>query len=444
MKNFDGLSSRTGRPPARVPRWGGLTKKIASPPAPAAAIKPRPAQPGIARKPGRPWRKGVAAALALALLLVGVFSFLILPEARIKIELRTEPTTRDLQIQVDQKQPAADPASLAIPGKVIEQDVSQSKTFTPTGSRNIGQTASGFVSIYNFSKTTLILKAQTTVLTANNHKYYFTQDVGNIRPTAFIGLSQQQEVDPTSLIPPVPVIAAAAGGEYNLPKGTRLEIENEAFGKQPDILYAVVAEDLAGGTTKNVKVVTQSDVAAAYDSLGKDLIASARQALANQNPNLKLLDNAYTTQLMDQKTSVQPGAQVEQFDASISLKLRALVYDDSDVQKVVVDRIARLLPSNQTLQTGGTSTRLQESLLSVNLDSGQAVLQTHFEGQIIYKLDQQDLVEKLKGRNAQEIKEILLSRPEVAAAEIKFYPFWVKSAPKFSNKIILDITQPSP
>lgn len=410
---------------------------------------PAPVPPGPSRRakdsrvpPGRKiWRKAIAGSGGVALLLLLLFSFLILPEARVTVTVRSEPVTKDFDIRVDKNLDKPDATELSVPGKVVEQEISGNKTFSATGSRNVGRAASGFVNIYNFSKTTLILKAQTTTLTANGRKYRFTQDVGNIRPTALLGL-ENQEVDPSSLIAPVPIAAVGPGEEYNLSKDTRMEIENEAFGKQPKILYAMASENIAGGTTQSIKVVTAADIASAYTGLAQELVNGARQALVSQNPTVKLLDNAVTSETLEQKSAQNPGAEVPDFEVSMKIKLNALTYDENNVRTVIVERIKRLLPANKKL-VADVGTRLQASFLHLNIPDGQGVLSAHFEGQIVYQVDQQELQEKIRGKTMEEIREILLSRPEIEKVDIKFYPFWVKKAPNFGKKVYLQVLEPA-
>lgn len=396
----------------------------------------------LSTSPIKARRKIAAGLTVLVLLLVWVLSIFVLPEAKIQVIARSEPMTRDFEIRVDKNQTAPNTAELSIPGKFLEQEVSGSKNFTPTGRRNIGHAASGFVYIYNFSKTTLILKAQTTVLRANNRQYFFTQDIGNIRPTALLGL-EEQEVDSTSLIPPVPVVASAPGEEYNLAKGARLEIENEAFGLKPKLLYAAVAESISGGTTQEVKVVTQGDIVSAYDALTRELVEGARRKLLQESSDLKLLDRAYEPMVLEQHSSAAVGAEAVEFEAGIKLKLRALVYNEREVRKIIRERIERVLPANKVLKNDRDG-RLQSNFVSLNLDAGQATLYNHFEGEIAYKIDRQELLERVRGRSAEEIREILLSRPEIAGVEVRFYPFWVKKAPKFAKKIQLEISEQGP
>ena len=392
------------------------------------------------QKKTRSWRKTGASLAGLAALAIILLVALVLPEAHIKVTARTETATRDLELQVDKNQTQPDAATLIIPGRILELELADTKTFPATGKKNIGKTASGFVYVYNFSKNTLILKAKTTTLTADGKKYYFTQDVGNIRPTAFIGL-EDQEIDKSSLVPPVPVAAAEGGEQYNLPVGTRLEITNEVFGHQPKALYAVVAENLAGGTTEQIKVVTESDAAAAFSSVEKVLVEKARQDLKVQNPDLRILDNAFAAESLEQKTNPSAGTASDEFTVEAKIRLRALVFNEADVKTLIAERIKRLLPENKVLEPQA-STRISSSFVVVNIDEGKGTLNNHFEGKVVYQIDSKEIAGKIKGKSAAEIREILLSRPEISSVEIKFYPFWVKHAPKFQKKIYLEIMSP--
>ncbi len=432
MKSLD-INPKSHRSKTSVPIWKSLPveKKISSPkklpellPSLGAVILPRPK-----------WRRAVASSVAGVVVVAVLLVYFVLPQATVAVALRTEPTTRDFEIRVDKEGQNADSTELVVPGKLLDQEVPGSKAFAPTGARNIGQTASGFVYIYNFSKSTLILRKDTTVIEANGKQYFFTQDVSNIRPTAFIGLTDQ-EVDPSSLIPPVPVVAAGPGEQYNLQEGARLEITNEAFGNQPEALYAVVADGIAGGTTKEIKVVTQGDLLQALETVRQETIDRAKQTLFSENPGLRIPDGAISSEIIEQSTSVQPGTEVSVFEVAVRLRLRALVFDEAEVRALIRSRIERLLPFNKKLKDPENS-RLQLNVVNINLNEGQALIIAHYEGEIVYQLDEEELRSRLKGKNVEEIKEILLSRPEVQGAEVSFSPFWVKKAPKFGKNIHL-------
>jgi len=237
-------------------------------------------------------------------------------------------------------------------------------------------------------------------------------------------------------------VASAPGEEYNLPVGTRIEIENEAFGNQPKLLYGIVAEAISGGSTKQVKVVTEGDIDQAYKNLAQDLLNQARADLIKENSDFKLLDNAFVAQFGTQTVSHQVGAETAEFTAQTIMHLRAVVYDESQVIELIAGRIKRLLPKNKELQENDQ--RLTTYLMNLNVDTGQALLVNHYEGQIVFKLDALEITEKVRGKSVAEIREILLSQPEIGSIEVKLSPFWVKSAPKIRSKISVNIQKISP
>lgn len=378
----------------------------------------------IARK-----TKTVTASASVLAVLLLLLVFFILPEASIKVTARTEAVTRDFEIRVDKNASEADFAALTVPGKQIEQEVEEEKAYPSTGVKNIGRKASGFVYLYNFSKTTLILKAQSTVLTVGDRKYYFTQDVGGIRPTALIGL-EEQEVDPTSLIAAVPVAAAEPGEKYNLAKGARLEVENQVFGKQPKSLYAIVAEDVSGGSTKELKYAQSADIENAYTALAAELV---EKEIANFGTSASV-----SSAVLEKSSQTQTGAEVPEFKVKVKVKLTGLSFDNDDIQKIITKRIERLLPENKSLRAGD-GTRTTSRFISIDAAAGTAVVASHFESEIVYKIDTEELAERARGKTADEIKEIFLSRPGIASVEVKLYPGWAKRTPRLASKIYLKV-----
>ena len=375
----------------------------------------------------RRWKVWPWVAAAAALLIIAALGFVLLPHAAITVRARSEPVTRDLEIRVSTEQAAADSARLVVPGRLVADEISGSKTVAATGARNIGQKASGFVYIYNFSKTTLILKKDTTTLTAAGRKYFFTQDAPGIRPTALLGL-ENQEVDPTSLTAPVPVVAEAPGEEYNLGASARLEIQNEAFGSNPKTLYAVTTDDgLRGGSTKEIKIIRDEDIKKGYESLAAELSAKAKEKF----------DGFLETEVTDPATTGVAGQEAAEFTVSGKLKVRGLAFSRDDVLAVARARASRLLPPQKEL-LAEENQRLQAVFREANLGDGRGTLAVHYEGEIVYRLDSEELLTKVRGRTPAEISEILLSRPEIADVQVELRPFWVKKAPKWGKNITID------
>ena len=412
-------------------------KGLRARPAPVSAsekyVKPKTKSfPSVLSGRKRFWIKVIV--LALCVLVGGGYSlgFLILPKATLAITTRTEPVARDFEITIDVNQKDADAEQLVVPGRFIDQEVSNKKNVESTGTRNAGQRASGFVTIYNFSKTTLILKKDTTVLSVNGKRYFFTQDVGNIRPTAKIGL-EDEEIDPTSLIPPVPIASEGGGEQYNLACGVRIEIKNDAFGSQPQLLYAVTSDAISGGTNRLIKMVTQGDIDKGQDQLTTELVENAKTSLTADSPGAKIIEGALITEIVAKTSSSGVNAEVPQFEVSQTVRLHALVYNENDIRSMVAERIKRLQPENKILQEEGA--QLSSRFIAINLQEGKGVLSNHFESTLRYSIDAGKIIDQIRGRDIQDIRDILLSMPEIEQVEVVFSPSWVKKAPNMKSKI---------
>ena len=81
---------------------------------------------------------------------------------------------------------------------------------------------------------------------------------------------------------------------------------------------------------------------------------------------------------------------------------------------------------------------MQAVFREANLGDGRGTLAVHYEGEIVYRLDSEELLTKVRGRTPAEISEILLSRPEIADVQVELRPFWVKKAPKWGKNITID------
>ena len=154
--------------------------------------------------------KFIKFALVIGIIAALLLFFVILPQANITVYAHIQPVVRDYQISVDAAQATPDVTTLTIPGKIINEDVTVTKTYPATGQTNVGIKAQGTVQIYNFSKQTYKLDAATTTLVVGSKIYHFQNDITGIKPTKY--LPNSQDVDPNSLIAPIAIIADQGGG----------------------------------------------------------------------------------------------------------------------------------------------------------------------------------------------------------------------------------------
>ncbi len=368
-------------------------------------------------------------AVVLVLLALAIF----LPQATVKVFARSEPVTRDFEIGVDKNAPTVNTAALQIPAIAVDKEVSQTKTFAATGVKTNGAKATGSVQIYNFTGNTLTLKAATTTLVADGKKFLFTKDATGIRATK--GTPSNPDKNTTTT---VSIVAEQGGEDYNLPANTRFQIVNSALGNQN--VYAINPAVLAGGSAgAGTTVVSQQDLDQAAASLTSEVLnQTAADLTETEGLPVIVLPSGVKMNVLTKTSSKQAGEAAESFSMTLIAKVTGLAFRQSDVTNLVIGKINEVLSADKYLLTDNGQTKYTAEFKTIDFDKGQGVLAVHFETVAAYKIDEDSFRKLLSGKNESEIKEILLSKPEVDNVEVTFWPAWlVHKAPRINGKIYI-------
>jgi hypothetical protein len=107
---------------------------------------------------------------------------------------------------------------------------------------------------------------------------------------------------------------------------------------------------------------------------------------------------------------------------------------------LVVEKIESVLSEDKFLLDDGKQ-ELTTSFKTVDIDAGTGTLSVHYETIAAYKVENTNLSKILAGKDAVEIQEILLTKPEIDRVDVTFAPFFVKKAPRFNGKIYITTVQ---
>lgn len=390
---------------------------------------PKIQRPKISATSKKIWRASLIGIAAL--LILAVVFWTVLPSASITIYARSQPVTRDLEVTVDATSVVPNITDISIPGFPIRREASQTKNFSSTGTSLTGTKATGEIVIYNFTSNTLTLRASTTTLTADGKNFFFTRDATGLRPTVeTVG----GEIDPDSLNAPVAAIAEGVGESFNIPVDTKLVIQNAALGNRPEV-YAVVTKAFTGGTSKASLVVSEDDLSNAESTLSQELVSDVENELKSEvGGNVKFLPSGVFLETLAKTSNKNAGDAVDNFDFTMIARLSGLAFDETDLRNVILEQIQSVLSDDKYLVEGAKE-KLVASFKSLDLDNNRGVLSVHFETVVAFKIDQKSLSKFLTGKTQNEIREILLTKPEIDRVDVKFSPFFVRKAPRFTNKI---------
>ncbi len=373
-------------------------------------------------------RKKLIAFVAISLVVLMVLMLVVLPHAEVIAYAKVQNISRDIDMNLDTKVTSADAAKLTMPAKQVSELVDQSQTFQTTGKKEVGSKAQGRVVIYNLTGSPINLKATTTVLSVGNKNYTFDADQNNIKALS----SPNNDTGAT-----LGDITAQNGGEaYNLPAGTRMEITNQAFGTQPQRLYAKTVSQVVGGASRFISVISADDIKAAQKGINTGVVDGIRTKLKDQN--LTLLSDAYIATPAEFTTDKPVGTETPSFTASTKVQITGFAFDQDQLVKLLRERLALSMGENKTLQDAAQDS-ITLKVRNVDLANGILALAIHYESKAIPKIDEAGIRQQISGKSKQEASEILLSNPDIDHIEIKLSPSWQSSIPWFGSKVDLKV-----
>jgi hypothetical protein len=373
----------------------------------------------------------------LTVILSLVLFFLVLPEAQVIIYPKSEKLIRDFDISLDSTAKKYDVASLVLPSVKISETLTQSNKFQSKGKKDVGNKASGYIKIYNFTGQILNLKSETTTLNVSGKTYKLVNDALQIKPIKYKN-AKTKEIDETSLSEPVAIVASSGGEDFNLPAGLRMEISNTVFGSRPQVLYAKTSDPITGGYTRYLSIVSEADISSARDQLGAEILSIIKQKLTDSG--LELLDNGYRIEVVDFSTDKAVNTESPSFNAKLLAKISGLAFSKNDFNVLVKERLSQGISESKELNLD-EHTEIVRQLKNIDLNLFNASLAVHLETQAFSKIKVDEFFEKLKGQSVKNANEVLLADENIDKAEVTLSPSWQKTFPLIKNKINIIINK---
>ncbi len=383
-------------------------------------------------KSRRSYRAYVVGFVALALIVILLLILVVLPSASINVFAKSQSVARDLDVIANTQAQAqsSSQSSLTIPAVAVNEQKSSADTFQVNGKKEVGSKAEGRVALYNLTGQPMALKASTTTLTIGTKTYVFKADQPNVRALT----SASNDANAT-----VADIVASDGGEsFNVPAGTRMEITNQAFGSQPQRLYAKTVTQVVGGNSRFVSVVAKEDLDAAQKELTRRMVESINSSLADRN--VKLVDGAYTVNVESFTPDKPEGTEGQSFTAELKATITGLAFDEAALKSMVRQRLLSTLGSGKDLQDINEDTVIYQ-IKNLDIAAGLMQLSIHYESNSTPAIDTQDIKNKIAGKSKQEASDLILSNPDVDRVEITVQPAWQSGLPRFASKIHLEVKE---
>lgn len=365
---------------------------------------------------------GVAGALVIAFF---VWAIVFAPHAKIILLARTTETSVSQQVQLSTTaETSVSSTTLRVTEKQTSKDVSID--FEATGKKNIGTKATGNITMSTCSglATPTAIPSGTTV--SYGMLSYTTSAVGNF---AFDSIGNGCINYTTGS---VPITAKSGGADSN--------VDNANF-SVAEFNSVTGTGSASGGTDKMAAVISEDDLNKAKQSaeaatnkeqLRKDLesqVGSSFVVIA-ETFDVKF-ESAKSNPAVDSELSSGRAKYSGTASASIFAVSREELgkYLDTVLEQQLDDRETQRVYDNGISRVAFSNVIRTDKRLTVNLSTN---------GRVGPRIDEANIKKLAAGKGYGEIQSALTSINGIAEADIKFSPFWVRSAPNDTSKISIE------
>lgn len=368
--------------------------------------------------PKFPHKKFIAIASVLGVFLL-MFLYIYVPMANIKLKIASEKKDMETEFSVDKDTKDINQDTNTIPGNLISVDKTVTKKYSSSGKKNVGNKAQGTVTLKNNYSTSAQTIVAGTRLEAGGLIFKTQSDVTVPGYTDPGGGKVPGTQD-------VSVIADSPGDNYNIGP-SNFKIPAFAGTAKYDTFTASSSGSMSGGSTREVKVVSASDISEAKKSFGEDARNEVKKEGQDKMKGDETLDEkAQRITVGTLSVSKDVDAEADEFTVSAPVSFKGLAYKKDDLTKVAFEDFkGKTGPNKQILEEKLDSADV--TFNDIDLDKGTAQGEAKAILHVGTKIDEKQLKDEIVGKGEQKAKEYMENLEGVDEVEMSFFPgFWKK------------------
>lgn len=365
--------------------------------------------------------------LVLVFWILAVF---VLPKAQIVISTDTTDVPINVNITSSPAIRNVDTNTSRVPGSVKELRKSDTVRVASTGQKNVGTKASGEIALTlkDCSEPSVTIPSGTTVSAGNNN--FITQSSVTLLSTVKGGKCNNDD-DATGV---TKVVAQNAGDQYNL--------SARAYSVAGFSNVSGAGHAMSGGTSRIIKVVSQSDIDGAKQKLLDGFNSGANQELSEQlrKDNFMPLTDTFVSKEPLVTSNPTADSEADEVTVNVSISFTMIGASNDGVKEIVESTIGQKIDSDKQkiLDNGMGSAAIRIESKQAN---GQVIFSLQTTAKAGVEQDEASIKESIKGKKKGEVQSILLERPGIKDVQVNMSPFWVYKVPDKDNRITLIFEQ---
>lgn len=366
-----------------------------------------------------------------------------LPRAEIQLMVAKQTVSEQTTVALRGEQEVVDKETMSIPATQVQVVKELSREFETTGTKTVGETATGSIVVYNWTDVSVQLpvghrfKANAGQQGAGLEYVSKAQVTIPPREEVTQGLGEKSTTAGSAT---VAVEAAEHGATYNLAANLFFTINGYEYGDNG--LQGINPGAFTGGTTEEVRIVAQSDLDTGRSELQQTLEAAAREEISDKAGQAsKLVSESLKTEIMSNEFDKNVGDEAAAITGRMTVRVTAQVYVETDLKTLVMDSLQDNIPE-------GFDLTAEDMLLTVTYGGttpeGFNQLSVRVEALVLPKLDEKRIREALAGVTTEEAQQIIQGLERVSQGNVILHPkilAFMQRLPFRSDRISISIEE---
>lgn len=285
----------------------------------------------------------------------------------------------------------------------IDETVSGDKTKSTTGTKTVGEKAKGTVEIHNRTEFIVNFPVGTILISSSELKFVTIKEVSI--PGAL-----------SASLPPgttaVEVEAKDIGPEYNLAKDEIFKVSN-----YPKVeVDATATDNFAGGTSRQISAVSESDRTTLLKDLTEELMNQAQTKIKEKISGEDLLiESSLKVEVIDEDFSNKLGDEASTIKLSLELNVKGNVVSKNDLNKISKKILEGKIPSGFVLHEN-------QILYDFSNNTEDTKFDVLISANLLPNINPDEISRKIVGKHPNLAESYLGNVPGFVRAEFRMKP----------------------
>jgi len=351
---------------------------------------------------------------------------------RVTLVILVEPKVLEQEVDIFITSDEKEISKKTLLAEMVEVKEEGSKTAVTTGKKVVGEKSKGEVMVYNKTTTSEKKFSKGTTISSGSWSFIFDEDVSVA--SASSGLESTTFGKAT-----VKVTAVEIGDEGNLAAGKTFSVEDFPG----DLYTAYNTKSFSGGSSREIRVVSEEDREKLLTSLSNKLIKEGKEKLLTSSDSDSmgklLIDKGIKTKVIEEKYSKDTGDEARELTLKLKINISGMAVDKKDLDDYLKEKIRKSVPADYKFD----ESTIETEVVNVGKEkNGKLPLTIFYKTDLIPELDIDELKREIMGRKVEVVESYFKGLPLVVGFEADIKPrirIFTSSFPRVAGNIEIKV-----